>query len=172
MVMTGFVSCEAIKSIADVEFGTNVETDLNINVADQAKKSGLMPYTYDTSAVLDPTSDPEVKKYVDNIKNYQVTSITATITEVSEPGIILLADTWFMLSDLSDKVTWTLAKDFNATVDNSYTLGNDNGEWGTVNTILGRNQEFTLSSAGSSNTNNVTIKMKLSIGATVTANPL
>ena len=54
----------------------------------------------------------------------------------------------------------------------SYTLGNDNGEWGTVNTILKKNGEFTLSSAGSSNSNNVTIKLKLSIGAVVTANPL
>jgi len=172
MVMAGFVSCESIKSLADVEFETNVNTDLDIKVADQAKKSAQPPYDWDTSAVLNPTLDPEVKKYVDKIQRYEVNSITATVTWVSGPDIKLLADTWFMLSDDTDHVTWTLPENFNATVNNSYTLGNDNNEWTIVNRILGRNAEFTLSSAGESNQNNVTVVLKLSIGAIVTANPL
>ncbi len=172
LIVSGFVSCESIKSLADVEFDTTVNTDLNIAVADQAIKSGLMDNTYDTSAVLNPTSDSEVKKYVHNIKKYEVKSITATVTKVSDSDIKLLAKTYFKLSDTKDHVTWTLEKDFDAVVGNSYTLGNENGEWTTVNTILKKNGEFTLRSAGSSNKNNITITLKLSIGAVVTANPL
>ena len=58
------------------------------------------------------------------------------------------------------------------TVGNSYTLGNENGQWNNVQQILGRNAEFKVASQGTANKNNITIKLEVSIGAKVTANPL
>ena len=97
--VAGLISCESIKELADVEFDTNMNTDLNIKVDQPLMKSTLEGYSYDTSAVLDPTSDPEVKKYADKIKNYQVNSLTATVTWVSKADVKLLEGTWFRISD-------------------------------------------------------------------------
>lgn len=165
-------SCESIKELADVEFDTTVSNDLNIKVDDSELKSAIPAYSFDTSAVLDPTSDPEVKKYADKIKKYQVTSIKATVSSVSKENVKLMQGTWFKIHDASDEAMWTLPGDFDVVVNNSYTLGNENGQWDAVQRILGRNASFTVSTEGHANTNHITIVLDISIGATVTANPL
>jgi hypothetical protein len=83
-----------------------------------------------------------------------------------------LQGTFFKIADATDNTKWVLTEDFDVVVGNSYTLGNDNGEWAVVQRILGRNAEFTVTSEGSATENNITIIMKVSIGAKVTANPL
>ncbi len=170
-IVAGLVSCEKIKNLADVEFDTTMDTNLNIAV-DQPMKSTLAGYTYEASATLDPTSDPEVKKYADKIKKYDITSLTAKVISVSKENVKLLQGTFFKIADATDNTKWVLTEDFDVVVGNSYTLGNDNGEWAVVQRILGRNAEFTVTSEGSATENNITIIMKVSIGAKVTANPL
>jgi hypothetical protein len=170
-IVAGMVSCESIKNLADVEFDTSMNTDLNVAV-DQPMKSTLDGYTFAKSATLDPTSDPEVKKYADKIKKYDIKSMTVTVTWVSKTDVKLMQGTYIKISDATDNTQWTLPENFNVVVGNSYTLGNDNGEWVVVQRILGRNAEFTVSTEGSANENNITFILEVSIGATVTANPL
>lgn len=167
----GMVACESIKSLADVEFGTNMSTDLNIAVQ-QAQKSSPEAFAFSAEATLDPTSDPEVAKYADKIKKYQVTSLTAKVSSTTSPGVVFKAGTWFRIADGNDETGWTLAEDFTVNVGSEYTLDNKDGQWGTVQNILGRNAEFKVSCAGEASETGVTVVMEVSIGATVTANPL
>ncbi len=171
VAVAGMMSCEKLKSVADVEFDTAMSTDLDIAV-EQATKSTPAGYSYTAEATIDPTSDPEVKKYADKIKKYQVTSLKVVVTGVSESGVTLGQGTWFRISDKSNSAQWVLPGDFDVTVGKSYTLGNENGQWDNVQQILGRNAEFDVASEGTANKNNITIKLEVSIGAKVTANPL
>lgn len=171
-ILAGMISCESIKELADVEFDTTMSADLDINVAEESLKGNVLSYGYYAQDTIDPTSDPEIKKYVEKIKKYEVTSITVVVTKVSEADVKLLQGTWFKIADKTDNAVWTLPGDFDVVIGNSYTLDNDNGQWESVQRILGRNAEFIVSSEGKANKNNITITLKTSIGATVTANPL
>ena len=171
-ILAGLVSCESIKELADVEFDTTMSADLDIEVAEEAMKGAVLNYGYYVEAKINPTSDPEIEKYVDNIKEYEVTSITVVVDEVSETDVKLLQGTWFKIADATDNAVWTLPGDFDVVLGNSYTLDNKSGQWGSVQAILGRNAEFTVSSEGKANKNNITITLETSIGARVTANPL
>ncbi len=166
--LTVLVSCELL----NVDFDTDLSSDLNINVEDSGTKSSLNGYSYTASTTLDPLSDEEVKKYKDKIENYDVNSLTATVLSVSKPDVKLLAGTFFEIYDSEDNARWTLSSDFNVEPGAEYLLDNSDGKWETLRKILKRNSVFTISSEGEANTNNITIVFEVSIGATVTANPL
>jgi hypothetical protein len=168
LVFAGLMGCE----LFNVDFDTDLSSDLNINVQDSGTKSSIDAYGYTASTTLDPLSDKEVKKYKDKIEDYNVKSLTATVTYVSKPDVKLLAGTFFEIYDSKDKARWTLSSDFDVTEGAEYTLDNSDGQWGTVRTILKRNSVFTVASEGSANTNHITIVFKVTIGTTVTANPL
>ena len=172
LIAGSFVSCENIKSLADVDFDTTVQTDLNLTSGSTAMKSSLANYSFSGSATLNPTNDPEVQKYIDNIKDYTVNSITLTVTAVSEPGVQLLKDSYFKLYDTEDEVTWPLDADFDVEVGNSYTLSNNTGDYVTVQKILRKNSTSTISGEGYTNTSEATITLDARIEATITANPL
>jgi hypothetical protein len=165
---SGLTGCELL----NVDFDTELSSDLNIDVQDSELKSNINAFTYTASTTLDPLSDEDVKKYKDKIENYDVTSLTATVISVSKPDVKLLTGTFFEIYDSDDNVRWTLSSDFTVEPGAEYTLDNTEGEWNTVRRILKRNSVFTVASEGSANVNNVTVVFEISIGATVTANPL
>lgn len=168
LFFTGLMSCELL----NVDFDTDLSSDLNINVEDSGTKSSINTYGYTASTTLDPLSDKEVKKYKDKIEDYNVKSLTATVLSVTKTDVKLLAGTFFEIYDSKDKARWTFASDFNVEPGAVYTLDDTNGQWEIMRKILKRNSVFTITSVGEANTNNITIVFEVSIGATVTANPL
>jgi len=168
LFFTGLMSCELL----NVDFDTDLSSDLNINVEDSGTKSSINAYGYTASTTLDPLSDEDVKEYKDKIEDYDVKSLTATVLSVSKPDVKLLAGTYFEIYDSEDNVRWTFTSDFIVVPGAEYTLDNSDGKWETVRNILKRNAVFTVASVGEANTNNITIVFEVSIGATVTANPL
>jgi len=169
-LFTGFTTgCELL----NVDFDTEMSSDLNIAVQqDSEMKSNINEYGYTASTTLDPLSDEEVKKYKDKIEDYNVKSLTATVVSVSKPEVKLLAGTFFEIYDSKDNAKWTLSSDFNVEPGAQYTLDNIDSKWDIVRKILKRNAVFTIASEGSATANNITIVFEVSIGATVTANPL
>jgi hypothetical protein len=168
LFITGLMSCELL----NVDFDSDLSSDLNINVEDSGTKSSLDAYGYNAVTTLDPLSDNEVKKYKDKIEDYDVKSLTATVLSVSKSDVKLLTGTYFEIYDSKDNVRWILSSDFNVEPGAEYILDNSDGKWDTVRKILKRNSVFTIASAGEANTNNITIVFEVSIDATVTANPL
>lgn len=166
--VAGLMGCELL----NVDFDTDLSSDLNINVDDSGTKSSINAYGYTASTTLDPLSDEEVKKYKDKIENYNVNSLTATVLSVSKPNVKLLAGTFIEIYDSKDNARWTFSSDFNVEPGAEYVLDNSDGKWEAVRKILKRNAVFTIASAGDANTNDITIVFEVSIGATVTANPL
>lgn len=172
LILFLFAGFTAACELLNVDFDTEMSSDLNINVQDSETKNSINSFSYTASTTLDPLSDEDVKKYKDKIEDYDVTSLTATVLSVSKPDVTLLAGTFFEIYDSKDNARWTLTSDFDVEPGAVYTLDNTDGKWDTVRNILKRNAVFTLASEGSANTNNITIVFEVSIGATVTANPL
>jgi len=164
-VIAALVSCDAF----DVDFDTTLNADLDIEVDDQVKKSGEEGYDFYKEKLLDPTSDPEVSKHVDKIKKYNVNSMTVKVTKVSMEGVVLMPGSWFGISLGDEQTSWTLKDDFVVAVGETYTLGNDNGEWAIVQSILDNNAPFTVAAGGKSNINNIFLTLTVEINATVTA---
>jgi len=172
LLFTVLASCDALNDLTNVEFDTDLSTDLNINVNDALAKSTIDSYSFSAMATLDPLSDPDVEEYADKIEDYDVNSLTATVLSVSKPDVKLLAGTFFKVYDSTDSAKWTLDADFDVVPEAEYLLDNTAGNWDKVRQILKRNAVFTVLTEGESSTNNVSIVIELSIGATVTANPL
>ncbi len=172
ILLAFLAGCEAIKDLTNVEFDTDLSTDLNINVEDAQLKSNVLSYSFSATSVLDPLSDPEVRKYKEKIEKYDVNSLIITVKSVSQSNVKLLTGTYFKVFDLNDTALWTLDSDFDVIPEAVYTLDNSDGNWEKVRSILKRNAVFTVTTEGESSTNNITIVMELSIGATITANPL
>jgi len=166
VIMACLYSCDAL----DVEFDTTVSGDLDLTSSPM--KSELDTYTFSGSETMNATDDPEVEKYADKIKDYRVNSITAEVTSVSEPGVVLLKDSYFKINDVHDDVMWPLDADFNVEVGNKYVFSNATGDFETVQTILSRNSTFTISGEGFTYTPSVMITLNAELDLTITASPL
>jgi hypothetical protein len=172
LIAIGFSSCESIKSLADVEFETELTADLDVTPDQPVLKSGLETWTFFAEEKIDPTSDPDINQYADNIKGYNVSELKAIIKSTTKTGVTIASGSFFEISGGSDNARWTLPSDFDVTVGNSYVLGNTAGEWDTVQRILGRNSEFSVSVDGEISDSDVTVVIEIYIKTKVTANPL
>lgn len=64
-------SCDEVKELADIDFSTTIVKTLPVNVASTSEMT--------TSILLDATSDPEIAKYINNIKGYEITNLQFAI---------------------------------------------------------------------------------------------
>ncbi|MCG8306123.1 MAG: hypothetical protein MI975_01950 [Cytophagales bacterium] len=64
-------NCDEVKELADVNFQTTLTKTLPVNVVSTNEMT--------TSVTLDATSDPEIMKYANNIKGYEITKLRFAI---------------------------------------------------------------------------------------------
>ena len=66
-------SCDEVKveELADIDFNTTLTKSLHVDVTSTNEMT--------SSIVLDATADPEIKKYADKIKNYEITELLFAI---------------------------------------------------------------------------------------------
>lgn len=162
------VSCKKVKSLADVTFDSTFTADLDCVVPPTSARD--IDGTFSTSAVIDPASDPDVAEYLDNIVGYEILSITATVTSVSVDNANLLSGTATVFNN-SSNASWQLSN-VPLTVGSNIPLGNENGQWNTVDQILMSGQEFTVSLSGETDEDDFTFTLQVAIETEVTANPL
>ena len=70
VILIGF-SCDEVKELADIDFNSTVVKTLPVNAN---STSGMS-----TSILLDATADPEIAKYINNIKGYEITKLQFAI---------------------------------------------------------------------------------------------
>ena len=162
------VSCNKVKSLADVKFDAKFTADLDCVVPPSSLRE--IDATFSQSEVIDPTSNPDVAEYIDNIVGYEINSITATITSVSVDNTNLLTGTASVFNN-SSNASWQFSN-VSLVVGNSVTLGNENGQWNTVDQILMTGQPFTVMVSGETDEDNFTFTVQIVIDTEITANPL
>jgi len=163
-----FSGCQKIKSLLDTHFNTHFTVDINVNVL-ASSSIGSTAAVFQGSAEINPKDDADVAKYGNLIKSFEVTSNSATFNNVS--GLVKLVSADISISSGSKSASWHIE---NVDLVNGLIipLENSNGQWETMNSILGSLDPFTLSISGETDKDDVGFKLTLAIDATVTANPL
>ena len=71
----GFFACDKVEELADINFNTTVTTTLPVAAINTDEA------TY--SILLNATSDPEIQKYADKIKKYEITELLVAVENYS-----------------------------------------------------------------------------------------
>jgi hypothetical protein len=166
-----FPGCEKIKSLADVHFDTDLIADLNILIPGESKKSlSAENYSFSESVTVDPREDPDIDKYFDKLKGYDVQEVTATVKSISGGPVTIITGTLTVTSS-DGKASWSVSE-FVVQQGASLTFGNEEGQWDTINKILNGKKKFTVSITGVADKPGVSFLLSVDISVKVTANPL
>jgi hypothetical protein len=167
MLSAGLTSCEKVRSLFDIEVDTTIEGDLNIDV-DATEKKSTASFGFNESITVEVLND-DLYEYEDQIKDFVVSGVTATVESISESGVELLAGTKFTISNANYTVVWTLGSAWPISVGTSLNL-EDAGLWDMVEDILNDKIPFTMSAVGESNKGGVSALIRLGVETTVTVN--
>ncbi len=161
----GFTGCNKVKNATDVRFDANYTTDLNVNVSPGRDING----SFDESATIDPTSNANVKQYLNVIKSWDIVGISGDMMSVSQDFILQNATVSVSSSDKSAR--WEFSN-ISVTTGTTLTLDNSNGQWDTINQILAEKQTFTVNFSGQTDHDNVQFTLRVTLQSKVVANPL
>jgi len=159
-------ACKTVDDLNEVNFDADFKTDLNCVVPPGSFKSGING-AFSASETIDPLSDPNVEKYIDHIKSWNVASITAEIIAVSKPDAKLLNAEIKVFSD-DHSALWNIPG-MPLAIGQKVTLGNENGQWDEINAILGEKKTFTASINGATDKDDITFTVRVTIKTKVTA---
>jgi hypothetical protein len=160
------ISCDKVKDVNKVNFDADFSGNLDCITA--GLKSTLNNPVFSASAVIEPTSDPNVNLYLSNIQKYEIQSVKGTITSMSQENVtIITAD--LSIYNFQSTAVWNFQNEL-LTTGKTLILGNENGQWDTVSNILKDGQEFTILVTGESDFSGVTFTIKVDIETKVSAN--
>jgi hypothetical protein len=162
IAMTG---CEKVKDLNTVDFDAAFSGDLDCITA--GLKSNLLVPTFSASAVINPTEDPNVNTYLNNIQKYEIQSVKATITSMSQENVTMTSAD-LSIYNFQYNAGWEFQDEL-LTTGKTLTLGNENGQWNTVSNILKDGQEFTILITGEADFSGITFTVKVDIDTKVTA---
>lgn len=171
VLVAGLASCKKIKGLFDVEFDTTLSGNVDIDIQDPVVKS-TNDYDFEAFKNVDPTDDPDIEEYLENIKEFAVSGVVAEVLNVSKEGVIFKSGTSFIVADNNSEVSWTLSEDwevFNGTTLNLEDMG---GVYDAIEEILDKKASFKVGVTGTSTETGVFITIKIGIDTEVTANPL
>jgi len=158
----GFTSCE--KSLIDVKFDAEYVSDFEVEVDDTKGKGSFMHL--DT---IDPASDEEVKKYLENIKEWNMKEYSAKFLNLTED--FSFDNVYFKIMSGELEAEWFFE---NITVTEAYelVLENSNGQFEVVNTIFKKAEPFMIEFSGVTDKSNLVFDTKSTIKTEVIASPL
>lgn len=162
-------SCSKVTDMADVTFNTEFKADLDCEVPSGSFKLGSNGI-FAASETIDPLADTTVEKYIDKIKAWEITGISGEILSVSKAGVNLLDADLEVFSE-NHVASWHIPTT-PLIAGQEIELDNSDGQWDTINLILGEKQEFTVSVNGETDEDDVTFVIRVIMKSKVTANPL
>jgi hypothetical protein len=166
MIYTG---CEKTKRLLDIKFDADFDTNLNVVVESAGGEKSLSGVFY-ASAEIDPMSNDDFAEYAEKIKDIGVESVVAEVTSISMPAVLLSADLTISSGGV-DPATWAFANE-DLHQGKTFTLGNENGQWDRVQTMLNNQNLITVVMEGSTDEDNLEFTLKVTIDTEVVANPL
>jgi hypothetical protein len=164
-----YTGCEKTKSLLDVTFDADFDTNLNVVVEPAGDEKALNGVFY-ASAEIDPMSNNDFAEYAEKIKNIKVKSVVAEVTSISMPAVLLSADLTIS-SDGVDPASWAFANE-DLHQGKTFTLGNENGQWDRVQAMLNNQNLINVVIEGSTDEDNLEFTLKVTIRTEVVANPL
>lgn len=162
-------SCNQVDDLTDVSFNTEFKADLDCEVIPDTLRSGING-TFSAAATIDPLADSTVEKYIDKIKSWEIINLKGEILSVSKEGANLLSAN-IGVSNANHSTAWQIGNT-PLVVGQQITLDNANGQWDSVNQILAEKQIFTVVATGTTDEDDMSFVIRVTIKSKVTANPL
>ncbi len=172
MIRRSFVLIGAVLLLAGcVDLGSYVKTDIDINfpinlpviIENPGMKS--TPTPFDATKSLSLGADAALADYLDNVKEINVTDLTATVTELDQS--INLTDVTLVISGNDQSVSWTFASLAVANGD-TLELTNDNEEFDTLSTIMSALSDIEVQFTGFSDTSDTQFTLEVILNTAVT----
>jgi hypothetical protein len=164
-----YTGCEKTKSLLDVKFDADFDTNLNVVVEPAGGEKSLSGAFY-ASAGIDPMSNDDFAEYAEKIKNINIKSVVAEVTSISKPAVLLSADLTISSGGV-DPASWAFTNE-DLIQGKTFSLGNENGQWDRVQTMLNNQNLIDVVIQGSTDEDNLEFTLKVTIGTEVVANPL
>lgn len=168
-----FSSCDDIESLADIDFTSNMSTDLNVVVPATGVhfKSANMAagVSFSEQSNIDPKSDSNFNKYIDKIKSIKIQEASGTVTKISKP--VKIESGTLSIFQGTRIASWSISN-FDVTVGKKIILDSAEGQFDTLNQILNSKNVFTAKIEGTVDDDDVSFTVVVSIKAEVVANPL
>jgi len=171
MLTAGLSSCEMIKGWTEVDIDTTLEAELDI-ITDDTELKSTEAFGFNESEILQ-VLNPDLEDYGDLIQAIEVESVTIEIINVDQSGVILFAETEFIISNtLGSSYTWTLLNDWN--LDENFSMPLPSDSYDDLNAILDAydTSDVTVSAIGTCNKGSVHIVLNYSLEVIVTSSPL
>jgi len=163
-----FTGCKEATELADVKFTANFEDTLSVVVT---PATGLKAGNgvFSETITIDPTSDSDFDKYLNNIKGIDINEVSGLVLIVN-PNVTL-SSTVLTVSNDTRNATW----EFDVLPIEAGTvliLDNADGQWDTIEEILMDKKVFTVSINGQASEESADFLVLVKINSEVLANPI
>jgi hypothetical protein len=168
MLSVSLTSCEKIKNLFDIEVDTTIEGELYIQT-DATETKSTEAYEFHKTITVQVLND-DLYEYQDEIDDFVVSGVTATVDSLSVDEVVLLTGTAFSMSNDNYSVSWILDSDWTISEGTSFNL-EDAGLYDVVEDILYDMLPFTMSADGEADQGDVFMIIRLGVETTVNVNP-
>ncbi len=170
-----FSNCEKIKDLTDVDFDASLKADIQAtSVAGEYMnllKVSEAYYPFSGSAVIDPTSNSDIKKYWKKIRKWEVKKITVRIKSISEPTNLIKGD--LTISDESTESILLQKHVEDMPLSNGTTVLTLTGsDWSKIIKALDSKHSLMVEVSGALDKPSVNVTFQVILDLKVTANPL
>lgn len=167
-LLVTFASCDKVKSVADVTFDASLNSNIDATSSSETRAAG---FTFSGSSVIDPTSDDNINKYWDNIKNWDIQKITLKVNSIEQDAN--LTDGHLSVKDNSSQDVIYSADVPNLPLTAGTTiLEITDGDWANIVSALSAQHSLLVAVDGTIDQPNDAITFEVIIDLKVTANPL
>lgn len=168
ILLLTFSSCDKVNNLADVTFDATLSSDINATSDGVTRDNN---YAFNGSVVIDPTSDENINKYWDNLKNWNIQKVTLKIKTISQEAILVEGHLVVKDNNTQDVLFTADASNFELT-NGTTILEVTSGDWSSVESALLAQHSLFVSIAGALDQPNVDITYEIIIESKITANPL
>ncbi len=163
-----FTACDKATSLADVTFDATLSTTMD---AASASETRAADFAFSGSSVIDPTSDDNIKKYWDNIKNWNIQKITLKVQTIN-PDANLTEGHLTVKDNDTQAVLYTADANALALTAGTTILEVTDGDWANIVSALNAQHSLLVAVDGAVDQPDVAITFGVVIDLKVTANPL
>ncbi len=162
-------SCEKLKSLADVEFDADFESELDVPISPTSLKS--TQGAFNKTETIDPLSNADFQKYKDKIKNIDVKQAEITITQLNPSPIVVSTATLSAMMLNMPSATWSISNE-TLTVGKVIVLDNNQQQFDKLKDIINQKKPFDVNLQGVASVDQGSFKVKVKFKTRVKANPL
>ncbi len=164
-----FTGCKEAEEIFYVNFDANYETEFEVVVPPSGGKMGVDKASFSVVETIDPSTNSDYEKYIDNIKEVNIQEVTGEVLTITKNVKLLTGTITVSNSKLSP--SWTFSN-IPIEVGTVLTLDNENGQWDDMTDIMLDKTSFTVNIAGEVDDDDVTFTVLFKVDSKVIASPL